>query len=561
MAKKKVDNFQEGVKLELDGTKYQPTLSVTQEEKVQETELKQPEPSVRVETTTAANPRLARRQENANAYLDALAAKEKELGRTLTKQEIADWNDPKGLFAYQSLNNKKGNLANAFGANSLWGSFDDDTYKMLRKDLDSRSEQTKQKLAQDNKADRVVAVVPMVGGSTRAVTRGQQIAHQNLGNTITDANDLSPEQANTIVGILRKDHTIPEDIKFEGNTTLASVLDQLDDYVSDEELQALGYYNDEMVATVPHKETYEEMMARREKSEEAMRLQSQQKALQRQQARLGLADIAAGIGDIIKASGGALVDKRSYQDMYDKLTAQQQKNFDNYLARMEALKQEEKAKQKEAADRARQERLLKEQRLYNEQLQQRQWAHDEEVLEQKHKNKMAEIKARGQQKLKEIEERNKKQVDKFNNAGAIVFDGTDYTFDKARNNNVISQLLPIVSKYFTEENGYIPAIAGIEDSIMTEYGKAGERANIVLSALKDFEYQFSQEDRDNIVRVLTEYSNDRKLVTAPKGEVATVKPASSEKIYRNKETGEEVPESIWNTYRPSKKDLYEPVTA
>ena len=357
MAKKKVDNFQEGVKLELDGTKYQPTLSVTQEEKVQETELKQPEPSVRVETTTAANPRLAKRQENANAYLDALAAKEKELGRTLTKQEIADWDDPKGLFAYQSLNNKKGNWANAFGANSLWGSFNDDTYKMLRKDLDSRSEQTKQKLAQDNKADRVVAVVPMVGGSTRAVTRGQQIAHQNLGNTITDANNLSPEQANAIVGILRKDHTIPEDIKFEGNTTLASVLDQLDDYVSDEELQALGYYNDEMVATVPHKETYEEMMARREKAEEAMRLQSQQKALARQQARLGLADLAAGIGDIIKASGGALVDKRSYQDMYNQLTAQQQKNFDGYLARMEALKQEEKAKAKLAEERAYNEKL------------------------------------------------------------------------------------------------------------------------------------------------------------------------------------------------------------
>ena len=357
MAKKKVDNFQEGVKLELDGTKYQPTLSVTQEEKVQETELKQPEPSVRVETTTAANPRLAKRQESANAYLDALAAKEKELGRTLTKQEIADWDDPKGLFAYQSLNNKKGNWANAFGANSLWGSFNDDTYKMLRKDLDSRSEQTKQKLAQDNKADRVVAVVPMVGGSTRAVTRGQQIAHQNLGNTITDANNLSPEQANAIVGILRKDHTIPEDIKFEGNTTLASVLDQLDDYVSDEELQALGYYNDEMVATVPHKETYEEMMARREKAEEAMRLQSQQKALARQQARLGLADLAAGIGDIIKASGGALVDKRSYQDMYNQLTAQQQKNFDGYLARMEALKQEEKAKAKLAEERAYNEKL------------------------------------------------------------------------------------------------------------------------------------------------------------------------------------------------------------
>jgi hypothetical protein len=157
-------------------------------------------------------------------------------------------------------------------------------------------------------------------------------------------------------------------------------------------------------------------------------------------------------------------------------------------------------------------------------------------------------------------ERINNQIDKFNNAGAIVFDGTDYTFDKARNNNVISQLLPIVSNYFTEENGYISAIAGIEDSVMSEYGKAGERANIVLSALKDFEYQFSQEDRDNIVRILTEYSNKKKAINGgakPKDESAV----KAEQMYENPETGERVPKSEWDTYRPSKKELYEPVTA
>ena len=514
MAKKKVDNFQEGVKLELDGAKYQPTLSVTQEEKVQETELKQPEPSVRVETTTAANPRLARRQDNANAYLDALAAKEKELGRTLTKQEIADWDDPKGLFAYQSLNNKKGNWANAFGANSLWGSFNDDTYKMLRKDLDSRSEQTKQKLAQDNKADRVVAVVPMVGGSTRAVTRGQQIAHQNLGNTITDANNLSPEQANAIVDILRKDHTIPEDIKFEGNTTLASVLDQLDDYVSDEELQALGYYNDDMVATVPHKETFEEMMARREKAEEAMRLQSQQKALARQQARLGLADIAAGIGDMIKASGGALVDKRSYQEMYDKLTAQQQKNFDNYLARMEALKQEEKAKQRLAEERAYNEKLLKEKYAREDALLagERAWTEEQDAI--KHQRELEKIRARGQNSLAVQKEKNKATLDKFNNKRIINFGGVNYTYAEGAKNSVISQLLPIVKPYFNDVNGYKSMLAGIESSEMSEYGKGEEIANMVICAISDPYLYLSEEDKTNVTNVLKGLSSSRAVAGA-----------------------------------------------
>ena len=357
MAKKKVDNFQEGVTLELDGAKYQPILNVTKDEKAQETEQKQPAPTVSVEATATTNPRLVKRQESADAYLNNLAAKEKELGRALTQQEIADWDDAKGLWAYQAINNKKGNLANAFGGTSVFGKLNNDTYSMLRRDLDERMSQSKKQDAKDNKFDRVVAVVPMTGGSTRAVTRGQQIAHQNLGNTITDANNLSPEQANAIVGILRKDHTIPEDIKFEGNTTLASVLDQLDDYVSDEEFEALGYYDNNMNVTVPHKETYEEMMARRAKLEEEMKLQSQQKALARQQARLGLADLAAGIGDIIKASGGALVDRRDYKNMYDQLTAQQQTNFNNYLARMEALKQEEKAKQRLAEERAYNEKL------------------------------------------------------------------------------------------------------------------------------------------------------------------------------------------------------------
>jgi hypothetical protein len=246
--------------------------------------------------------------------------------------------------------------------------------------------------------------------------------------------------------------------------------------------------------------------------------------------------------------------------MYNRLTAQQQKNFDNYLARMEALKQEEKAKQKEAADRAYQERLLKEQRAYQEGLQQKQWEHDADVLEQKHQNKLGEIRERAKHKLAEIGERNKNQINKFNNAGSVVFDGVDYTFDKAHNNNAISAILPIVRKYFTEENGYLDMLAGIEDSIMSEYGKAYETGNIVVAALGDFEYQFSEDDRNNIIRILSEYSNKKKAINGgakPKDESAV----KAEQMYENPETGERVPKSEWDTYRPSKKELYKPVTA
>jgi chromatin segregation and condensation protein Rec8/ScpA/Scc1 (kleisin family) len=205
--------------------------------------------------------------------------------------------------------------------------------------------------------------------------------------------------------------------------------------------------------------------------------------------------------------------------------------------------------------------LLKEQRLYNEQLQQRQWAHDEDVLEQKHKNKLAEIKARGTQKIKEIGERYNNQINKFNNAGAIVFDGIDYTFDKARNTNVISAILPIVRKYFTEENGYLGMLSGIEESVMSEWGKFYETSRMVLGALGDFRNEFSDDDRENIVRVLTEYSNSRKIANAPKGKDTTITPVSSEQMYEHIETGERVPKSEWDNYRPSKKESYKPVTA
>jgi hypothetical protein len=479
------------------------------------------------------------------------------------------------LRGYQKkIGNKAGNWGTAFGSNALWGTLNKDTRAALEKGYQAGLKAQNKPLT----ARRAELLYTLgEGDGAKNVTKGMQMDARNWGDNIKDTDNITPEQVRKLNEIMTSggftNFTIPtqqvttknekgEDVvtDVEQNISLYDLLES----ASPEEIEALEYlgFVDEDGAYVrPHNETFEEKLARKEREKERIDLLTQQKALQRQQARLGLADLAAGIGDIIKASGGALVDKRDYQDMYNRLTAQQQKNFDNYLARMEALKQEEKAKQKETADRARQERLLKEQRLYNEQLQQRQWEHDEEVLEQKHKNKLAEIKARGQQKLKEIGERYNNQIDKFNNAGAIVFDGTDYTFDKARNNNVISQLLPIVSNYFTEENGYISAIAGIEDSVMSEYGKAGERANIVLSALKDFEYQFSQEDRDNIIRILTEYSNSRKPVKSQVGGVTPVKPANAEQMYRNKETGEEVPKSEWDTYRPSKKELYEPVTA
>jgi hypothetical protein len=209
---------------------------------------------------------------------------------------------------------------------------------------------------------------------------------KDWGNGVTDDN-ITPEQAQSLYAKLESygmqvpKKTVPvldaegketkdangnvitqEVYDTDGTSTIGGLYAKLGTVngVDDNEdvLNELGFRDGAGNIARPHRKTYEELLAGQQKKQQELDYINQQKALARQQARLGLADIAAGIGDIIKASGGALVDKRDYQDMYNRLTAQQQKNFDNYLARMEALKQEEKAKQRLAEERAYQEKML-----------------------------------------------------------------------------------------------------------------------------------------------------------------------------------------------------------
>jgi hypothetical protein len=478
------------------------------------------------------------------------------------------------LRGYQKkIGNKAGNWGTAFGSNAVFGTLNQDTRKALEAGYQAGLEANKKSLP-DRRAE--VKFTLGEGDGAKRVTRGMQMDARNWGDNVKDTENITPEQVRKLNEIMTSggftNFSIPTqqvttknekgedvDIDVEQNISLYDLLES----ATPEEIEALeylGFVDDDGAYIRPHNETFEEKLARKEREKERIDLLTQQKALQRQQARLGLADLAAGIGDMIKASNGAIVTPRDYQAMYNSLTEQQKTNYNNYLARMQALKEQEKAKQKEAADRAYQERLLKEQRAYQEGLQQKQWEHDADVLEQKHQNKLGEIRERAKHKLAEIGERNKNQINKFNNAGSVVFDGVDYTFDKAHNNNAISAILPIVRKYFTEENGYLDMLAGIEDSIMSEYGKAYETGNIVVAALGDFEYQFSEDDRNNIIRILSEYSNKKKAINGgakPKDESAV----KAEQMYENPETGERVPKSEWDTYRPSKKELYKPVTA
>lgn len=302
-------------------------------------------------------------------------------GQPLTEESLANILTPKQLWHFQKKYNQGSNWGNALGGRAFFGNLNDRTVQLLTEQANKRIAANK-KAANERKT--YVPYGDVEGGFEINNSRLNDI--KDWGNGVTDDN-ITPEQAQALYAKLESygmqvpKKTVPvldaegketkdangnvitqEVYDTDGTSTIAGLYAKLGTVngVDDNEdvLDELGFRDGAGNIARPHRKTYEEILAEQEKRQKELEYINQQKALARQQARVGLADIAAGIGDIIKASGGALVDKRDYQDMYNRLTAQQQKNFDNYLARMEALKQEEKAKQKEAADRAYQEKML-----------------------------------------------------------------------------------------------------------------------------------------------------------------------------------------------------------
>ena len=239
--------------------------------------------------------------------------------------------------------------------------------------------------------------------------------------------------------------------------------------------------------------------------------------------------------------------------MYNQLTAQQQKNFDNYLARMEALKQEQKAKQRLAEERKYKEAQRDEARAYAEGQQQRAWEREDEVLAQKHANELEKIRARGKNKLNEIAQRNKNQIEKFNNNSVINFGGQKYTFDKASSNNVVSSLLGVIRHHFSEENGYLDMLAGIDSSIMSEWSKAYETGNVVVSALTDLYYNFSEDEKKNIAQILKEYSSSQTPLSGGGGTTSRTTVTTKTYVDAN---GNEITEAQYLAKSPSDRKLY-----
>lgn len=321
----------------------------------------------------------SRRDQYADEAIDSVAKWMQDTGgQPLTEESLANILTPKQLWHFQKKYNKGSNWGNALGGRAFFGNLNDKTVQLL-------TEQANAKIAANKKAAEEKKTYVPYGDATFEINSSHLKDIKDWGNTVSDDN-ITPEQAQALYsklesyGLTVPKKTIPvldangKETKDENGNVITqevydtdgitdintlynklSVIDGNDDNA--DVLDALGFRDGAENIVRPHRKTYEEILAEQDKKKQELDYINQQKALARQQARLGLADLAAGIGDIIKASGGALVDRRDYKNMYDQLTAQQQTNFNNYLARMEALKQEEKAKQRLAEERAYNEKL------------------------------------------------------------------------------------------------------------------------------------------------------------------------------------------------------------
>ena len=410
---------------------------------------------------------LLRREEGAARAQKAYNDFVETYGRKPTEEEAANVIG-KDLYSWQFINNKAGNIGDAFGRREFFGQVHGKTMAGLDKNYQTWKAEQQAKAAEESKKPMAGMVKIQDGLDTKDVyiTKDNQRTAKLIGNQIEDPNNIPPEVANRY-RTLFEEMGVPVGKEFTEYTTLGDIIQGVDDDV----LDMLGFYDGETGALkVPHQETYEEMLDRREKAEEALRLQTEQRALDRQRARTGLADLAAGIGDMIKASNGAIVTPRDYKAMYDSLTEQQKTNYNNYLARMQAMKEAEKAKAKEDADRAYQEKLLAEQRAY--QMAQDKAQRDWQAGEYK-KNRDAELAAAAIKAQADYLGKENKKI-------STSFAGNTYTFNsKDQSLQTFNEIFGLIAPKITTKDGVIAPPYGS----LLEFDEDGKATKTSLAAI------------------------------------------------------------------------------
>ncbi|MBQ6724056.1 MAG: hypothetical protein IJQ84_06040 [Paludibacteraceae bacterium] len=182
--------------------------------------------------------------------------------------------------------------------------------------------------------------------------------------------------------------------------------------------------------------------------------EKQEKRIQRQQMAQSLTDLGAVFGDVIKASGGALVTPRDMQARYDQLDNKQKMVYDNYRARMDVLRQQALARAKgdrDAAGRAKQrEEEMEQRRLLAE-------------LQEGGRNQRAKEAAAAKVKVAQEQARARVTVKKLGSGDSIYtvpFSGTNYDIPKSAYDGRMGQLYA-----YLDSNNLFPQESGANDDL------------------------------------------------------------------------------------------------
>ena len=452
------------------------------------------------------------------------------------------------LRGYQrKMGNTAGNWGTAFGSNAMWGTLNKNTRDALEAGYQAGLEATKKALP-DKRAESVYTLGE--GEGAKKVTKGMQMDARNWGDNIKDTENITPEQVRKLNEIMKTggftEFAIPttqvttkneqgEDVvtDVEQNTSLYDLLES----ATPEEIEALeylGFIDDyDGSYTRPHNETFDEKLARKEREQARIDLLTQQRALERQRARTGLADLAAGVGDMIKASNGAIVTPRDYQAMYDTLTAQQKVNYNNYLARMQAMKEAEKAKAKEAADRAYQERLLTEQRAYQEEQARKaqEFQAAESEKNRKHQEAMLSDKLENQRAIQQMKNdaaigrlfmnlQSKEAMQSAKYGDSIPYGGSIIPISMNKSDALYQGIYGLIETTIRNHPAYVNELASIDEAYLETNP---ERVRVIVaSALTNPSVVLPREINEKI----QQYINDAKVSQESKDKKGDDKPTS-----------------------------------